>query len=127
MRVLYRIAVTMTTYINSNDHSSSLRAVLDLAQCASYMTSNEVAEITAAVNKNLNWQDINFSGIENWLRVNEPTVPPTETALTQQPTTTTTTSMSSTEQGSNGSNSLFTSFTMIAGVCVLCKMFIVFM
>lgn len=113
----------MATYINSNDYSSSLRVVLDLAQGAGYMTSNEVAEITAVVNNNLNWQDINLSGIQNWFNVNEPTVPPTVTVPTQ-PETTTTTTTSPTEPGFNGSNSLLTSFTMIAGVFALCKMFI---
>lgn len=120
----------MTTYINSNDYSSKLNTILDLARAAGYLTSNEVAAITAVVNTNLNWQELNFSDIENWLNENSPTPAPTEAPTQTQPTQTssatqppTIPSPTQSTSGPNGSNSLIASFTIVA-FCAFGKLFI---
>lgn len=116
----------MATYINSNDHSLRFNAILDLVQTVGYLTTDDVAEITAVVNKNLNWQDLNFSGIENWFNENAPTPAPTE-APTEAPTaapTQTSPTQAPTTTSPSESNSLIASFTIIIAVTVLCKLFI---
>lgn len=120
----------MAAYINTNDLSSKLNAILNLAQAAGYLTNDEVAEITAIVNENLNWQLLNFNDIENWLNDNAPTPAPTETPTqtsqtgtvpTQAPTTTA--RAEPTTIGSNGSNSLNVSFLILI-ICALGKFLI---
>lgn len=117
----------MANYINSNELSFSLMDLLEVAQDSGYMTSDEIAAITAVVNENLYWQIVNLSGIENWLNLNEPTTTSTTTTSTTNTSTTTTTSGFTTSTsvpptdppGSNGSNSLLASSAMVAAVFVV--------
>lgn len=131
---LYDIVVAMTTNINSNDLSSKFSVVLNLAQTAGYLTGDEVAEINAVVNENLNWQALNYNDIENWLNENAPTPAPSETpteTTTETPQTgttptqvpTTTAHIETTTLGSNGSSSLIASFIILA-LCGLGKLLI---
>lgn len=57
----------MTSYINTEGHLIQLREILKAMEDENYLTSTDINQINALVDKNMKWIADNLKDIETWL------------------------------------------------------------